>query len=370
MSETIHETTKHAISLAVQARVAVLLTGRPGTGKTQFCYELGRAHGLHTECRIPVLADPTDALGMPRDGGPEGITFRPFAWAIRLSKCSKGLLIIDELNWASDTVQASFLKVVDEGRVGELASFADHVAIVAAINPSSSVSGVNQIISSMANRFVWLNWTPDTESFIQGMASGWKDHKWPVLPSDWQTHIPRARTLVAAFAMRRPNLIDAEPEDEVKKAGPWPSRRTWDMVAVLTAACDAINATKQQRILLTAGAVGEGAGLEFINYLELADLPDFADLLMHPEKFVLPKRDDLIFAVLSGVVQQATKGISNLKWTQALKILGIVADAGKVDLAVAAAKDLAQYYKPGFSEPKELDSFLPVLDLIRKVEKK
>ena len=52
---------------------------------------------------------------------------------------------------------------------------------------------------------------------------------------------------------------------------------------------------------LVEGAVGDGAALEFLAWLEHLDLPDPEAVLADPDSFVLPERSDRAFAVLTAV---------------------------------------------------------------------
>ena len=78
----------------------------------------------------------------------------------------------------------------------------------------------------------------------------------------------------------------------------WPSPRSWESVARLLATCDAAKASEEARTLLVLGAVGEGAGIEFLSWLANMDLPDPEDVLADPDGFELPERSDRAFAVL------------------------------------------------------------------------
>lgn len=46
------------------------------------------------------------------------------------------------------------------------------------------------------------------------------------------------------------------------------------MLSRLLAACDAARATAEVRLLLTTGAVGKEAGIEYLNWERAVDLPD------------------------------------------------------------------------------------------------
>ena len=55
-------------------------------------------------------------------------------------------------------------------------------------------------------------------------------------------------------------------------------------------------AREDARTLLVLGAVGEGAGIEFLSWLANMDLPKPEDVLADPDGFALPERSDRAFA--------------------------------------------------------------------------
>src|ERR1700733_13633819 len=62
----------------------------------------------------------------------------------------------------------------------------------------------------------------------------------------------------------------------------WPSPRTWEMAARLMAAGNAARASQDARSALIRGAVGDGAGIEFLAWLVEMDLPDPEVVLADP----------------------------------------------------------------------------------------
>jgi hypothetical protein len=120
------------------------------------------------------------------------------------------------------------------------------------------------------------------------------------------------------------------------------------------------------RILpLLSGCVGEGAALEFCQWVRELDLPDPEGLLANPKSYVHPERADQAYAILSAVVQRAIgAGLTAGRWKAAWEILSRAAEAGGADIAAAAARSLASARgdREDLLLPRqELSYFLPVL---------
>ena len=111
-------------------------------------------------------------------------------------------------------------------------------------------------------------------------------------------------------------------------------------MARLLAACDAAGASEEARTLLVLGAVGDGAGIEFLSWLANMDLPDPEDVLADPDGFELPERSDRAFAVLTAVAAVAVARGDAASWTAAWRVVARVADHAP-DVAALAARTLA-----------------------------
>src|ERR1700761_2009814 len=105
------DATVAALTVAVAARVPVLLWGAPGTGKTSAIRAMADAAGLPCETVIASIREPSDFAGLPVVVG-QGVRFAPPAWAQRLAAAGRGLLFLDELSTAPPGVQGALLRVV------------------------------------------------------------------------------------------------------------------------------------------------------------------------------------------------------------------------------------------------------------------
>lgn len=385
-----------ALSIAVSAGVPALLWGSPGTGKTSAVVALAESLNWPIEVVIGSIREPSDFAGLPVIT-PEGtVRLAPPAWAERLVTAGHGLLFLDELTTAPPAVQAAMLRVVLERAVGDV-RLPDKVQVVAAANPPEEAADGWDLAAPLANRLVHLNWPVDGRQIARGLAMGF-----PPPPLTAFTQPPshaqatEARATVAAFLQVRPALALQVPSSGgisgggtwggasgggTPGGGPsggtpgsasgggtwgggggqgWPSPRSWEATAKLMAACRAADASADVLAVLVAGAVGEGAALEFLSWMEHLDLPDPVAVLDDPDAFELPRRSDRAFAVLTSVVAVAVAAGDVSHWDAAWKVIAKAARTAP-DVATLAARTLAGRRPPGARIPVTLLELTPIL---------
>jgi hypothetical protein len=353
--------TVEALGVAVAARVPVLLWGAPGTGKTSAIRAMAQAMGLPCETVIASIREPSDFAGLPIVVGGE-VRFAPPAWARRLAEAGHGLLFLDELSTAPPAVQAALLRVVLERAVGDL-TLPDAVAVVAAANPPEQAADGWDLSAPLANRLCHLDWQTDPRAVADGLAGGWDAPVVPALPTGWQAEEIGSRGLVAAFLHVRPALACAPPSDAASAGRGWPSPRTWEMAARLMAAAGAAGFGgngDEARSALVRGAVGDGAGVEFLAWLVEMDLPDPEEVLADPASFRLPERGDRAYAALAAVAAAVAANPTPERWTAGWQVLGLAAEAAP-DVAAVAARALARCRPEGAALPAQIKLFAPVL---------
>jgi hypothetical protein len=347
-----------ALGVAVAAQVPVLLWGAPGTGKTSAIRAMAEAMGLPCETVIASIREPSDFAGLPIVVG-DGVRFAPPMWARRLADAGHGLLFLDELSTAPPAVQAALLRVVLERAVGDL-TLPDQVAVVAAANPPEQAADGWDLSAPLANRLCHLSWEADPRAVADGLAGGWTAPSVPLIPDGLQAEEILSRGLVAAFLHARPALACAPPADAASAGRGWPSPRTWEMAAKLMAAGNAAGATQDARSALIRGAVGDGAGIEFLAWLVEMDLPDPEIVLADPSAFRLPERGDRAYAALAAVAAAVAGNPTAERWTAGWRVLGLAADSAP-DVAAVAARVLARCRPEGAALPAEIKRFAPVL---------
>ncbi|WP_438948469.1 AAA family ATPase [Streptomyces atratus] len=355
-----------ALTLAVTANQPVLLWGEPGIGKSAGMEQLAAGLGLPLETVIASVHEPSDFAGLPVVGDDPAVTGVPMAppdWAVRLARTGRGLLFFDELSSAPPAVQAALLRVVLERRVGSLA-LPESVRIVAAANPPSSAADGWHLSPPLANRFVHLQWTHDPRTVARGMAGTWPKAAVPVVDAARVAgSAARARGAISGFLTARPGLVHHIPADAESRGRAWPSPRTWDMALRLLATGYATDAGREAMAAALTGAVGDGAGIELLSYLENLDLPDPDRVLANPAAFALPERGDRQLAFLIAVVAAVQGDLTRSRWESGWAVLAKAVDAGVPDVAARAAVDLAAMRDADWPVPEGIDAFVELLQL-------
>jgi hypothetical protein len=318
---------------------------------------LAASLGWPVEVVVGSIREPSDFAGLPVvEAGT--VRLAPPAWAGRLAEAGHGLLFLDELTTAPPAVQAAMLRVVLERAVGDL-QLPPAVRVVAAANNPDEAADGWELAPPLANRLVHLDWSVDARQIARGLAMGFPAPSVAELtPPDTAERLA-ARATVAAFLEVRPALTLDVPTGAAAGRG-WPSPRSWEAVATLLAACEAGQASPDALALLVAGAVGPGAALEFLSWLENLDLPDPMKVLADPDSFDLPRRSDRAFAVLTAVASVAVAANEVQLWDSAWRVVAKAAQTAP-DVATLVARTLAGNRPEGAQIPTTLLELAPVL---------
>lgn len=354
-----HTSVAHqALAISVTAGVPVLLWGSPGTGKTSVVRALGESFGWPVEVVVGSIREPTDFAGLPVvvDGG---VKLAPPAWARRLADAGHGVLFLDELTTAPPAVQAAMLRIVLERVVGDL-NLPGGVRVVAAANPPEEAADGWELSAPLANRLVHIDWPVDAAAVADGLAVGFAPPPASHHTGPDPVRLATARASVGAFLKVRPALVLQVPTQAAQAGRGWPSPRSWDTVATLLGMCDTEGADDDVRATLIAGAVGEGAGIEFLSWLANADLPDPEAVLADPDSVELPERSDRAFAVLTAVASVAIAHGDADSWTAAWRVLAKATNSAP-DVATLVAQSLAAARPAGAALPPEVLQLTPVL---------
>ena len=139
----------------IEARLPALLTGAPGIGKTQLteqATEVCKAELIYTDAGT---SDNTRAEGMPwidvQNKEAEFFPFGDLARALRAKKLT--VWFIDDIGWASISVQNSWAHLIHERRTPSGRILPNCVSIIAATNRRTDRSGVSGLSEAIKSRF-------------------------------------------------------------------------------------------------------------------------------------------------------------------------------------------------------------------------
>ncbi len=353
-----------AMQALLAARVPVLLWGDPGTGKTETIERFAAKAGWKIQTVVVSLHEATDFGGLPVRT-PDGVAFEPPAWARRIAACEEpSVVFLDEVNTAPPAVQNALMRVILEGRVGQLDLGAD-VRFVAAANPPEHNIGAWDLSAPLANRFAHLRWPVILDEWKRGYLTGWADTGPLHIPADTAPDpktVAEHKATQAAFLTARPDLLSAPPRPGTPAAG-FPSPRTWDRAAQCLAIAQAAEADEETALLVAASLLGTGAAAEYLAYEHNLDLPDTDQLLADPEVFARLERSDQRHAALEAVVARASADPDTRLWKKAFTVCVEAARQGAPDIAAAAAMRLVDIKPPRAGLPPGHETFTDILAL-------
>lgn len=337
------------ILTGIVADTPLYLVGPPGGGKTATVEAVARSLGRKLVTVIGATRDRTDFGGWPRYDEKEGrVRLHPFPWVEELLEAGEeGILFLDEMNADHDIFKV-LLRILAERYIGE---FRFQGYVLGAGNPEElSVSGL-VLPPPVANRVIHYSWKVSVGDWVRGMTAGFESlYQLPPLPpkAAVEARIREVSALVAAFIERHPQHLHRP--DPNQPHGPWPSPRSWTLLARFVGAARALGMGEEVEALGAYGAVGS-AGHEFLHFVNALDLPGPEEVLEDPRR--LPERDDALFATLMAVASFVAANMTPKNWRRAWAVLRRVLEEGRGDLAARAARVLVLAYDGVPKEKRE-----------------
>jgi hypothetical protein len=275
---SIRTTLKHLIT----KKRPPFIWGAPGVGKSDVVRQV--ADDMKFELRDVRLSllDPIDLKGFPTiDATKKLMKWLP---ADFLPTKGKGILFLDEMNSAPQSVQAAAYQLVLNRKIGDY-ELPTSWAVVAAGNRASDRSVVHAMPAALANRFVHLDFDVNVEDW-----SHWAMNN--------EIHLD-----IRAFIRFRPNLLHSFDANTNPRAFPTP--RSWVFVDDIYKN----NLPADDEFELIKGTVGEGAAAEFSGFVrQIKDLPTIDQVLLDPDGTKLPSNPSAQYAMVTALDSKATTG--------------------------------------------------------------
>jgi len=274
---------KQALLACMKARTSVFMWGPPGCGKSSIVYEITNdlSKTLH-EMRA-LLYEPSDIRGFPSIVNGQTIT-NPPSTLPRQANC---LIFLDELNAAPALTQNSLLQlVIPPHKIGDYTLPGD-CGIIAAGNRESDRAHTTRMGSALSNRFVHLNFDVDAD--------------------DWMTWAiqKNLHPLVTAFIRFRPGLLMNFDPSKNEKA--FASPRSMEMLSKVLTCGDFLTLPKEVQIGIVYGTIGEGAGAEFMGFLEIWEsLPNPDLVFTTPDSVEVPQKPAVLYALCGAISRKVT----------------------------------------------------------------
>lgn len=354
-----------ALGICVSARIPALLWGNPGEGKTA-AVESATQTGWHVETVIITHSEPSDFAGLPIING-GSVSLAPPAWAARLAEHGgPSIAFFDEFSTASPSLQAAALRPLTHYEVGSL-QLPKTVSFVAAANPSDVAAAGWELAAPTASRFVHLDWAMPYEVYAEGLVTG----KWPTMPvysepNGYRALLDEERVLVSGFLRARESQLSVIPKSAEERGRAFPTPRTWDYAARLSAYARAVGAGPEVRRILVSGCVGGAVTHEYLTWANNQDLPNPEDLLNDPATVDFTgMRADRVFVTLQAVLGAYSRQPTVTRWERAIDVCALAANQTGVDPAVPVVRSLMRPdIRPnGSAVPGSIKVFAPALAL-------
>ncbi len=260
----------------------VFLWGPPGAGKSDVVAQVAEDCKLELRDVRLSLLDPIDLKGFPTvDTVKKHMKWLPAEF---LPVKGRGLLFLDEMNSAPQSVQAAAYQLVLNRKIGEY-KLPDGWSVMAAGNRASDRSVVHAMPAALANRFVHLDFDIHVED-------------WNFWAMENDIHLD-----VRAFIRFRPNLLHSF--DAATNPRAFPTPRSWAFVNDIYKN----NLPPDDEFELIKGTVGEGAAAEFSGFVrQIKDLPTVGQVLLDPEHTKLPSNPGAQYAMCTALDAKTTTG--------------------------------------------------------------
>ncbi len=269
---------------AIPAKMPVLITGKPGVGKTDIVSAACAEAKADLKIAHPAVEDPTDSKGMPwvTNGKAEFIPFGDLRALIEAKRPT--VCFLDDLGQASPAVQAARMQLVLSRRVnGHKVS--DHVVFLAATNRRQDRAGVQGLLEPLKSRF-------GTIVELEACPVDWRA---------WAAAAGIAAEVIAFIAFRPEHLSNFQPTSDMTNS---PCPRTWARVSDILA----LDLPPDLILPAVQGAVGDAVAGEFVGFLRIWQNMVSPDLVLTtPDTAPIPDEPSALWALMGALGHRVRK---------------------------------------------------------------
>ena len=261
---------RQTIETYLDCNIPAFIWGAPGLGKSDLVRQIANDRNLPLIDVRAVLLDPVDLRGIPSIENNVTRWNPPAFLPIAARDGESGILFLDELNAAPQSVQAALFQLVLDRKLGEYA-LPDGWRVIAAGNRQSDRASAQRMPSALANRFAHVDVNADVAAWSNWASASGID------------------PLLIAFINFRAELLHKMDGVELRA---FPTPRAWSQVSKI------LHASAAALPDLVSGLVGESAMVEFIGFYKVAkQLPALADIFANPSSAILPIEASARYAV-------------------------------------------------------------------------
>lgn len=276
------------ITQCIKARLVPMLTGSPGTGKSDIVRQIAQEYGLKVIDLRLSQCDPTDLMGFPRIDGHRAGYVPMETFPIEGDPVPAGfngwLLFLDEMNSAPLSVQAAAYKLVLDKMTG-VHNLHKKVAIVCAGNKETDNAIVNPMSTAMQSRLVHIELEVDHKEWVD----------WAV-----QNDID---TRITSYINFKPGMVYNFDPDHTDKTYACP--RTWEFANRIL---KTHHVDSPDLLPLLAGTISEGVAREFVAFCRIhEELPKIPQIAANPEGIEVPTEPGVLYALTGSISHNASE---------------------------------------------------------------
>ena len=301
MQVKISQATRMIIA-AIKAKIAPLLKGSPGGGKSQTIHQIAKEFNLELIDIRLSQCDPTDLAGFPtvtKDGKADYLPMQHFPIKGQSLPSGKAgwLLFLDEATSAPPAIQAAAYKLVLDRMVGSH-HLHDKCAIVLAGNLETDGAIVHEMSTALQSRLMHLELVIDQQEWLDWAVTNGVDHR------------------ITSFVKFKPGMLYTFKPDHTDQTYACP--RTWEFANRLMAV-----AQDQDMLPILAGTLSEGVAREFLLFCKIYEsLLTPQQIMADPEGVKVPTEPSILFALTGSIAHNISpdNGDSLMKYVKRLPV--------------------------------------------------
>lgn len=274
------------LSKMVSKQMPVMITGRPGIGKSQVVEQVAHATNNKLILSHPVVSDPVDYKGLPAltETGAEFIPFSDLKELIDATEPT--IFFLDDLGQASPSVQAACMQLILARQInGHKVS--DKVTFIAATNRRIDKAGVAGILEPVKSRFAIFELEPTLDDWVE----------W-ALTKDW---IPLK--LINACRYKPEWIKTWEPAKKGEIYNTPCPRNIVEVAKMIN-----MDLSSEERFPAFASRLGVAAATELNAFLDLySNLPKIKSIIDSPETAHVPENPSSLYALIGALAEAADK---------------------------------------------------------------
>jgi hypothetical protein len=282
------------------ANIVPFLWGSPGIGKSSIIRQIAEDLG-YSVCDVrALLYDPVDIRGIPVPNHDTGVVVW-FVPDFLPKEGEKVVMLLDEMNAATQAVQASLYQLMLDRKLGDY-TLPETALLIAAGNFETDRAVTHRMPTPLANRLGHINLMADVKDLVE----------WGLLENE--EGVPNLRDEVRGFLRFRENEGSSVIHNMEVPGKAFPSPRTWEFVSRF------MDEEPDEKIEHPgiAGIIGPGTASEFLAYCkDHRRMPDLDALIVDPDAYDIPNEASIHWAITTGVGRRA----NSKNFTNCMKVI-------------------------------------------------